>query len=103
MKETDRTLFKLAELKESLSALMDPKVLGMMASLLDSFGGKGKTSIEQYKFWIEKNGSNCRYAAIAKEFFLNDNASNVAKDIISLYDNWAKYYIEKEKRRMKCN
>ena len=92
MREIDKTLFKLAELKESLSGLMDPKLLSKLASLLEAFGDKNKTFVEQYKFWIERNGPDCRYAAMAKEFFLKENASNVAQEIIYLYENWAKHY-----------
>jgi hypothetical protein len=92
MKENNKNLEQLAKLKEDLSILMDPNVLRKLASLLEAFGDKNKTFIDQYKFWVNKNGENCRYAALAKEFFLRNNSKNVAKAIICLYDNWAKYY-----------
>jgi len=93
MNQTDETLIKLAELKESLSVLMDPNLLKQLASLLEAFGSEhGRSFAEQYKFWVEQNGGDCRYAAMAKEFFLKQNADNVAKEIISIYHNWAKHY-----------
>ena len=85
-------LLRLSQFKKSLKSLMDPKILEKLVSLLEAFGDKSTTSVEQFEFWIQKNGDDCRYATIAKEIFLNDNASNVAKEIIYLYENWAKYY-----------
>ena len=88
----DDTLFKLADLRESLKSFMKPEVLESLADLLESLGGDGGSPVQQYKFWIEKNGPDCRYASFAKQFFLDDHAENVAKYIIWLYHSWAKAY-----------
>jgi len=94
-RKIDETICKLADLKMSLESLMDPKLLSKLASLLEAFGGRGRSFAEQYKFWVEKNGPDCRYAAMAKEFFLKENSENVAKVIIELYNDWAKHYERK--------
>lgn len=93
--ETNEILLKLSQFKKSLKLLMNPKVLKHLASLLEAFGPGQRSFVEQFEFWVEKNGKDCKYATLAKEFFLQDNAENVAKEIIYLYHNWAKHY-EKE-------
>lgn len=85
-------LIELAKFRENLKSLMDPKVLGSLAGLLNALGIERSSFAAQYKFWIEKNGQDCRYAAMAKQFFEQNNAENVAKEIINLYHNWAKHY-----------
>ena len=85
-------LLEIAKFKDNLQSLMDPKVLSKLAELLKALGPERNSFLSQYKFWIEKNGPNCRYAAMAKCLFEQDVAENVAKEIISLYHNWAKHY-----------
>lgn len=85
-------LIQLAKLRENLKVLMEPKLLSSLAGLLNTLGEDRSSFVKQYKFWIEKNGKDCRYAAMAKTFFEKDNADNVAKSIIDIYHNWAKYY-----------
>ena len=74
---------------------MNPKVLSKLGDLLEELGGDRKSFVQQYKFWIKKNGPDCRYASFAKQFFLDDHAENVAQSIIALYHMWAKYYEKK--------
>lgn len=88
----DQTLYKLADLRKSLKSFMKPAVLSKLADLLESLGGDKKSHVEQYKFWIEKNGPDCRYASFAKQFFLDDHAENVAQYINHLYHNWSRFY-----------
>ena len=90
----NETLFKLAELRESLKTFMKPEILSKFGDLLEALGDQ-KSFVQQYKFWIEKNGQDCRYAAFSKEFFLRDHAKSVAKSINYLYHNWARFYEEK--------
>ena len=89
---TNQVLVHLADFKKSLQSLMDPKILSKLSSLLEAFGPEQKSWIEQFEFWVEKNGEDCRYATMAKEIFLKENAKNVAREIIWLYKNWAKTY-----------
>jgi hypothetical protein len=91
------TLYKLADLRESLKSFMKPKILSKLADLLEELGGDRKSHVKQYKLWIEKNGADCRYASFAKQFFLDDHAENVAQCINELYHNWSKLYEKKEK------
>ena len=91
----DLSLIRLADLRESLKSFMNPKVLSKLGDLLESLGGDRKSFVQQYKFWIKKNGPDCRYASFAKQFFLDDHAENVAQYIIWLYRNWAIYYEKK--------
>lgn len=89
-------LLELAKLRENLKSLMDPSLLRELAELLNCLGVDDSSFISRYKFWIEKNGKDCRYAAMAKQFFEHDNAERVAEKIIEIYHNWAKYYEKKE-------
>lgn len=90
--QNNEILIRLSKLKKSLNSLMNPDILKKLASLLDAFGPGNRSFVEQFEFWVEKNGSDCRYATMAKEFFLQENASGVAKEICYLYNNWAKFY-----------
>ena len=85
-------LMEIAKLREDLQSLMDPKLLRELAELLKALGKDDSAFIARYKTWIETNGPDCRYAAMAKAFFERDNAENAAKKIIEIYHNWAKYY-----------
>jgi len=71
---------------------MDPEVLGKLADLLESMGGDRNTFVSQFRIWIDKNGPDCRYAAMAKKFFLEEQAETIAKEICDLYHNWARSY-----------
>jgi hypothetical protein len=92
----NETLLRLAALRETLISFAQPQVLNKILDLCETLGTKRDSFLKQFKFWIEKNGSDCRYAAMAKNFFLEEEAKAVAKEIIWLYDNWAKFYKEKE-------
>lgn len=89
------TLIRVAALRESLKEFINPKVLRKIVDLCEALGTDRSSFISQYKFWSNKNGEDCRYAAMAKKFFLDDQAEGVAKEIIYLYHNFAKRYEEK--------
>jgi len=94
MKNTDRTMMNLAVLRENLQKMMEPQVLTKFADLLESMNNETNSGslLNRYKYFVEKNGTDCRYAMMAKEFFLNDNAESCAKAINWLYHNWSKNY-----------
>ena len=73
---------------------MNPKVLQEFAAFLEVTGKDDNAMLQRYKWFIEKseNGADCKYAMLAKEFFLKDQAEGAAKAIIWLYHNWAKTY-----------
>ena len=91
---TDRVLVNLAALRENLSKLMNPEVLKVFANYLDATGNSDGSMLSRFKWFVEnsENGADCKYAAMAKEFFLKDQATECAKAIIWLYKNWAKHY-----------
>jgi len=89
------TLLKLASLRESLIRFIKPENFSKLVDLCESLGTDRNSFLKQFKFWSEKNGEDCRYAAMAKQFFLEDQAKTVAKEINSLYHNFSKYYEEK--------
>lgn len=93
----DRNLIILAELRDHLLGLMQPDVLKNLASLLEAMGGDKNAFVHQFRTWLENNGEDCRYAAMAKNFFLQDQAENVAEMICTLYHEWAKAYEKKGK------
>ncbi len=90
----DRVLLNLATLRENLKKMMNPEVLKEFANFLESTGNDDHSMIQRYKWFIEnsENGADCRYAAMAKEFFLKDQADGCAQAIIALYHSWAKSY-----------
>jgi len=90
----NETLLKLAALRESLIEFAKPKVLSKLIDLAEALGTERNSFVKQFKFWSEKNGEDCRYAAMAKQFFLNDQAKTVAKEINWLYHSWSKHYEE---------
>jgi len=92
MTNQNETMLNLAALHENLKTMMKPEVLTKFTELLESIGSPDGSMLERFKFFLEKNGSDCRYAAMAKEFFLKDHASGCAKAICWLYHNWAKNY-----------
>jgi len=89
------TLLKIASLRDTLLPFVQPGVLKRIVSLAETLGTDRNSFITQFKFWIEKNGEDCRYAGMAKTFFLEDQAKHVAKEINWLYHNWARFYEEK--------
>ena len=95
MKQTDQTMLNLAALRDNLNKLLDPKVLQKLVELSEAFGDNESDYLERYRFFILKNGEDCRYAHMAKEFFINDHGKSCAEAINALYHNWAKFYEEK--------
>lgn len=91
-KETDRTMLNLAALRTNLKVMMDPKILEKFAELLVALGDDSGDYLSRYEFFVRKNGRECRYAQMAKEFFLNDYGQSCADAINWLYHNWSKYY-----------
>jgi hypothetical protein len=86
-------LLRIATLREDLKELLKPEVLNKLVDLVEDCGPEN-SMLERYKYFCEhaENGKDCRYAAMAKKFFLEDKADQVAKDIQWLYENWAKFY-----------
>jgi hypothetical protein len=52
--------------------------------------------LERFKVVTETSeyGGDCKYAQMAKEFFLKDQAEECALALCWLYRNWAKSYKE---------
>lgn len=78
---------------------MKPEILKALAEFLEhtAYGDNIDSSlVERYQWFCEnsENGPDCRYAAMAKTFFLEDQAVNVANDINWLYENWSKFYVK---------
>lgn len=94
----DRNLIILAELRDHLLGIMQPELLEKLAGLLEAMGGDKNSFVHQFRTWVEKNGEDCRYASMAKNFFLQDQAENVAKMICVLYHDWAKAYENKRSK-----
>lgn len=85
-------LLILSNFKEDIQKFTDPEVLKKFLDLREGLGGDRNSFVSQYKFWLEKNGSDCRYAAMAKNFFLQEQAPKVAEAINWLYHNWSRFY-----------
>ena len=94
MPPKDIALLNLAQFRENLRKMMNPKVLKEFANFLEATGTDDNGFLARYKWFCEnsENGSDCRYAEMAKEFFLKEEAANAAKAIKWLYHNWAKNY-----------
>lgn len=88
----DDILLKLASLKESLGNFIKPQILKKIVELSEALGTDKNSFVKQFKFWVEKNGPDCRYAEMAKQFFLDDQAKSVAESINWLYHNWSNKY-----------
>jgi len=86
------SLLRLAALRENLLYFVDPKVLSKIVDLVEAMGTDRNTFLKQFQFWIKKNGPDCRYAAMAKTFFLEDQAEKIALEINWLYHNFGKHY-----------
>jgi hypothetical protein len=91
---TDRTMLNLAVFRENIRKMMNPEVLSQFANFLEATGSADSGFLSRYKWFAEngENGADCRYAVMAKEFFLRDEAAGAAKAINWLYHNWAKHY-----------
>jgi hypothetical protein len=87
-------MLNLATLRENLRKMMNPEILREFANFLEATGSDDNSLLTRYKWFCEngENGANCRYAVLAKEFFLKDHARGAAQAIIWLYENWAKFY-----------
>lgn len=89
-------LIKLSHLRKSLRQIIQPEILNELAEFLEATGGKDNNAslVEKYDWFCNnsKNGPDCRYAAMAKNLFLENEASKVAKAINWLYHNWSKNY-----------
>jgi hypothetical protein len=92
MTDQNTTMLNLASLRTNLQKLMKPEILTGLAGLLEATGEGDGAFIERFKFFAEKNGIDCKYANMSKEFFLKDNADACAKAINWLYHNWSKTY-----------
>lgn len=81
---------------------MNPKILSEFAAFLEATGENDSSMIQRFKWFAEnsENGADCRYAQMAKEFFLKDQADAAAQAIINLYHSWAKSY-ERPTRRQR--
>lgn len=93
--DNDDVLFRLAELRVMLLPMMDPAVLNELANFLEAIGTDA-SMVQRYKWFCEKSdeGADCKYARVAKELFLHEQADKVAKQIVWLYENWAYSYKE---------
>ena len=98
MSVRDQVLLNLATLRENLRKLMNPAILKEFAEFLDATGEDDSSMLQRYKWFVENKDANCRYAVLAKEFFLNDQADGAAQAIIWLYHNWAKTYEHSRKQ-----
>ena len=89
-------MLNLATLRENLKKMMDPKVLSKFAEYLEVTDDPNGSMLERFKGITETSeyGGDCRYAQLAKEFFLKNQAEECAKAICWLYDNWARFYKE---------
>ena len=93
----DDTLIKLSHLRKSLKNFMKPEILQALAQFIEDTGYDVDSSlVERYEWFCNnaENGPDCRYAAMAKNFFLADQGEKVANDINWLYHNWSKFYEE---------
>lgn len=90
----DETMLNLANLRENLRTLMNPEVLKHLADFLEATGQDDNALLARYKWFCEKgeNGANCRFAVVAKDFFLQDEAPGAANAINWLYHNFSKFY-----------
>jgi hypothetical protein len=95
LKADHDALVKLAQQRRVLLSLMQSDLLKHFANFLEATGGdKTGTMIERYEWFSTRDGGSpdCDYAKAAKGFFMQDEATKVAKEIIWLYNNWAKEF-----------
>jgi hypothetical protein len=93
----DDILLELATLRENLKDILRPEVLNKLVDFIEACGSDN-SMLERYKYFCEtsEDGPDCRYAAMAKKFFLEDRAKGVAETINWLYENWSRFYKEGE-------
>ena len=89
------TLIRLAKLRDSLISFAKPEIIKGLFGLCDALGTDKNSFVQQFQFWLNKNGEDCRYLPKIRQFFMEDQAESVAKEINWLYHNWSKYYEDK--------
>ena len=89
MKEDD-ALIVLNRLRTVLEELLVPEVLNKMVELQEELGDKDGL-LNRYDYLSEhaENKKDCRYARMAKHYFLEEHGDNVISLIKWLNDNWA--------------
>ena len=92
----NKTLIELAQLRKSLRQLIQPEILAELVKFLEATGGNNTNPslVEKYEWFCKnsENGPDCRYAAMAKNIFLANEAEATAKTINNLYHSWSKNY-----------
>ena len=92
----DDTLITLSKLRQHLKIYLRADILKHLAQFLEITANAADDGslIERYQWFCNnsENGPDCRYAAMAKDFFLRDQAKGVAKTINWLYHNFSKRY-----------
>jgi hypothetical protein len=93
-KATDLTMLNLATLRKNLKAFMNPKVLSKLAEFLEVSDDPKGSMLERFEAITRTSeyGGDCKYAQMAKTFFLKNQAEDCARAINWLYDNWSKHY-----------
>jgi len=91
MDTSDEVMKQLAKLRTALKEFMTPEVLGKFADLLEELGSD-ESYVERYEFFAEhsENKEDCRYARMAKHYFLEESGDNVINLLEWLYNNFAK-------------
>jgi hypothetical protein len=89
-------MLNLATLRENLQKMMKPAILSKFAKFLEVTDNPNGSMLERFKKITETSeyGGDCKYAQMAKEFFLKDQAAEAARAINWLYHNWSKTYEE---------
>jgi hypothetical protein len=92
----DDNLIRLSNLRKTLNSMMKPEILTAFTKFLEDTAWGDGSLIERYEWFCNngEKGPDCRYAAMAKNFFLQEQADNVAETINFLYHNWSKFYEE---------
>jgi hypothetical protein len=95
-KPTDLTMLNLSTLRENLKKMMKPKILSKFTEFLEVTENHDGAMLERFKRISETSeyATDCKYAQMAKEFFLKDQADAAAKAICWLYHNWSCHYEE---------
>jgi phosphopantetheinyl transferase (holo-ACP synthase) len=95
-KSTDLTILNLATFRENLKKMMKPEILSHFMRFLECTENNNGSMLERFKLLTETSeyAADCKYAQMAKEFFLKDQAEACAKALCWLYKNWARIYEE---------
>lgn len=90
-----QVLKNLNLLRKDLETFLRPEILSKLVTFLDTVGSD-ESMLARYVWFSEnsENGEQCRYAAMAKHFFLENKARDVATQIKWLYENWARFETE---------